>query len=94
MMHIINDEPFLYKYIFRDYVRVFFIFSSFLSRDVITHCCQMVTSVIATSATVRIIKFSLRNEMRKIFAGFPTNRTRRLKKFVVWAVNGKKLTPC
>jgi hypothetical protein len=92
MIHIINDEPFQYKYIFRD--QVFFIFSSLLSRDVITHCCQMVTSVIATSATVRIIKLSFRNEMRKIFAGFPTNRTRRLKKFVVWAVNGKKLTPC
>jgi hypothetical protein len=71
MIHIINDIQ-----IFRD--QVFFIFSSFLSRDVITHCCQMVTSVIATSLTVRIIKFAFGN-MTKLFAGFPTNRTRALK---------------
>jgi hypothetical protein len=37
-------------------------------------------------------RFEMKSQ--KYFAGFPTNRTRRLKKFVVWAVNGKKLTPC
>jgi hypothetical protein len=64
-------------------------------RYLVTHCCQIVSSMIAKSHDTNYNrKFSSRNEMTKIFAGFPTNKTLRLKKFVVWTVNDKKLTLC
>jgi hypothetical protein len=55
-------------------------------RYILTHCCQIVSSMIAKSHDTNYNrKLSSRNEMTKIFAGSVTNRerTRKLKKFVV-----------